>query len=503
MGSDRTSILEVGMRVHARVLSVSVVCALLWAPICSGQWSGDPAANLVIADRSGPQVQAKIVATTDGGFYVSWFDNSTGGYDVYLQRLNAAGVEQWAHNGVLVADRGFDWTQEYGLAVDEAGYALLAFGDGPQPGDEIRVARIDPDGNLVWGPDGIMVNTGGDALSPRVAGASDGNIAVAWTQGDALVVQKLDPSGAPLWGSGVSFSPPYGIYFVADLQASDAGNVIVSWVHGGYPNPPHLWAQKLAAADGAPLWGAGHVPVLDSGSLQMGNFPPFTTDGAGGAVFAWYINSDPSPYFLECRVQHVLANGTEAFTHNGVDVSTFPTRQRVGPSAAYLSGTGEIVVFWTEENADQDQYGLYGQKLDAAGARQWTDAGRELVPMGGNLISSVTTLPFADGAMVAWVDSVNYLVNEPLRAARVDGDGDFVWATPIVELSTVPTPKSDVVGALSTGGYGAFAWTDGDEMASSDIPVQNLNGDGSLGSSDLFSDGFESGDTSVWSATVP
>ena len=486
-----------------RLLSAFVVCALFWVPLCFGQWSGDPSANLLIADRTGPQVQSKIVATSDGGFYVSWFDNSAGGYDVYLQRLDAAGLEQWPHNGVLVADRSYDWNQEYGLAVDAAGFALLAFGDGPQPGDEIRVARVDPDGNLVWGPDGVLVNSGADALSPRVAGTSDGNIAVAWTQGDSLVIQKLDPSGTPLWGSGVTFSPPYGIFFVADVKASDAGNVIVSWVHGGYPNPPHLWAQKLAAADGALLWGASHVTIFDAGSLQMGNFPPFVSDGAGGAVFAWYLNSNPPPYFLQCRVQHVLANGTEAFAHQGVDVSTYPTRQRVNPSAAFLSATDEVVVFWSETDEPQGQYGLYGQKLDASGVRQWTDSGRELVPLGGNLISSVVTLPFADGAIVAWVDSVNYLVNEPLRGTRVDTDGSFVWATPIVDLSTVATPKSDVVGALGTAGYAAFAWTDGDEVSASDIPAQNLNGDGSLGSSDLFVDGFESGDTSAWSATVP
>ena len=70
-----------------------------------GQWSTNPAANLTVADMGGEQVQPKIRATPDGGCYVSWFDNRTGGYDVYLQRLNAAGVEQWPHNGVLVRDR--------------------------------------------------------------------------------------------------------------------------------------------------------------------------------------------------------------------------------------------------------------------------------------------------------------------------------------------------------------------------------------------------------------
>ncbi len=74
---------------------------------------------------------------------MSWFDNATGGYDVYLQRLDAAGVEQWPHNGVLVADRGYSSTMDYGLAVDTAGCALLAFND-DRTGEAVTVARIDP-----------------------------------------------------------------------------------------------------------------------------------------------------------------------------------------------------------------------------------------------------------------------------------------------------------------------------------------------------------------------
>ena len=480
----------------ARVVLAFVVCSLLWAPVSLAQWSGDPAANLLIADRTGPQVQAKIVPIPDGGFYVSWFDNATGGYDVYLQRLDAAGVEQWPHNGVLVADRGYSSTMDYGLAVDTAGCALLAFND-DRTGEAVTVARIDPDGNALWGPGGVQVASSGTAFlgPPAVAGTSDSNIVVAWSQDDDIVVQKLDAAGAPQWGAGVLLHPSTGSYFVSDLHAADGASAILSFVTY---SSRHLVAQKLGA-DGSLLWGAGHVQVFDGGTLQYGNFPPFVLDGAGGAVFAWY-SSSPS---LQCRVQHILANGSEAFTHNGVETSTNASRLRVGPSAAFLPDTEEVVVFWTEESSNQDQWGLYGQKVDASGVRQWTDSGRELVPLGGNLISSVVTVPFADGALVAWVDSVSYLVNEPVRGARIDGNGDFVWAAEIVDLATLATPKSDVVGALSTAGYAAFAWTDGDEASASDIPAQNLNGDGSLGSADIFADGFESGDTSAWSATIP
>ena len=94
------------------VVAATIFFLTVLAPAVHAEWSDDPASNLVISDRAGEQVQAKIVPTPDGGAYISWFDNADGGYDVYLQRLDVAGNELWAHNGVLVADRGFSSTQD-------------------------------------------------------------------------------------------------------------------------------------------------------------------------------------------------------------------------------------------------------------------------------------------------------------------------------------------------------------------------------------------------------
>ena len=461
------------------------------------EWSTDPATNLVVADRSGEQVQPKIVATADGGFYVSWFDNSAGGYDVYLQRLDAAGNELWAHNGVLVADRGYSSTQDYGLGIDTAGNALLAFRDDRGGPDVVTVSKVAPDGTLLWTDDGVQVSSpGGFIAAPKVTGTTDGNVVVAWISNDNVMAQKLDPDGVALWGAGVTLVPTTGSFGLADLHASDAGTAILSFTAGVFLGPSHLWAQKLAAADGAFLWGAGHVQVYDGGSLQIANYPPFVTDGAGGAVFAWYTTSEPT---LQCRVQRILANGSEAFAHQGVVVSTNASQQRVGPSAAFLPSTEEIVVFWTEENGGQSQFGLYGQKIDNAGIRQWTDSGLEFLPVGPDQIRNVITLSLGDGAIVAWIHSVSF-GNEPVYAIRVDGNGDFLWSPPITEVGILPTGSSRLAGALSSQGYAAYAWGDGDP---SDILAQNVNPDGTLGPGAIFTDGFESGDTTKWSATIP
>ena len=484
------------MKLETRSLLTGLLISLIGGPAVRGQWSDDPASNLVVADRSGEQVQVKIAATVDGGGYISWFDNAAGGYDVVLQRLDAAGNEQWAHNGVLVADRGFSSTQDYGLAVDISGNALLAFRDDSGINDQIAVAKVAPDGTLLWGLGGIQVTATADFVAaPKIAGTSDGNVAVAWTQNSNAVVHKLDPGGTPVWGAEVVLTPASGSFAVSDLQAADSGNVILSWVHSASGSGPrHLWAQKLASADGASLWSASHVKVYDaaSGSLQFGNFPSFLGDGAGGAVFAWYTSSPT----LQCRAQRILASGSEAFVHNGIEVSTDATRLRVNPSAAWNPVAQEIFLFWTELNNLQSEFGLYGQKLDAAGVRQWSDSGKELVALGSEEISQVRALSWSDGAAVAWVETIAF-GNQPIRASRVDGAGDFVWSPATLDLATSATGSSRLASASSDQGFAIFAWSDG-STGTYDILAQNLNADGTLGGSGIFTDGFESGDTSAW-----
>lgn len=503
------------LRVADRGLAVALLCA---AP-AGAIWSRDPANNLILADGASEQVQAKIVARADGGFYVSWFDNAAGGYDVRLQRLSALGVELWPHNGILVADRNLSSTTDYGLAVDAAGNALLAFNDDSQPTERIVAAKFSPAGVPLWGTPGIAVsNSTAFLASPRIAGTDDGEVVVAWFQEPDTVLQRLDPNGAALWAAGgIALAHSGDTFVLADLKATgangglDTGNVIVSWVrYITFLGAKHLWAQKLDA-DGQPLWGAGHKQIFDlaGGSLQFGNFPGFEPDGAGGAVFAWYT-STPT---LQVRAQHILGTGIEAFAHDGVEVSTDGSRLRVDPAAAYDSTSGETTVFWVEKNSLQSQHGLFGQRLDGSGNRLWGTTGIAFLPLGGTEISQLQALPLppaidtvarptlaGSDALVAWA-ATEAVDNQPIRVARIDSAGAYAWDPTTVAIKTSATGTSRLAGALSSDGFAAFAWTDGETLR--DLEAQNLQFDGFVGTPPLFADGFESGDTSGWTSSAP
>lgn len=460
------------------------LAALLLTPFTVlAQWSSNPALNLAVADRSGEQVQAKIKPTADGGAYVSWFDNSTGGYDVYLQRLDSTGTEQWASNGVLVADRSFGSTQDYGLDIDATGNALLTFRDDRFTGTRITAARISPAGVLLWGSDGVQLSDGmGFVAAPKIAGTSDGNVVVAWTSDADVTVQKLNGSGVAQWGTGIVLTDPLGGSFSAsDMHDSDDGSVILSMVQQfGFSSPKHLYAQKLSNT-GSALWGTNPLAILDNGSLQFGNFPKFVPDGSGGAAFAWY---DTSGLALQCFAQRVLSDGSEAFAHNGVATSTAP-QDRTAPAVAFNPATNETLVVWREEGAAT--FGVYAQKFDASGVRQWTDAGAVIAALDSTELGNVNGLAADGGLFASWTRSLSFS-DQRIVAAQLNGSGTTVWNPAIADVASAASGKTRLVAELSTDGVALLAWTDARDDAG-DIYMQNVNFDGTLGAPDTDGDG--------------
>jgi hypothetical protein len=192
---------------------------------------------------------------------------------------------------------------------------------------------------------------------------------------------------------------------------------------------------------------------------------------------------------LQCFAQRILADGSEAFAHDGVEASTEATRTRVSPDASFNPATEEIFLFWTEMNSTQSQWGVYGQKFASDGSRQWTDAGKEVHRVGTTSITQVSTEPSADGAMAFYVETLS-TGNDRLYATRLDTNGDAVWSpAAIVTASSVASGKSSLDTDLSSNGVALLAWTD-DRAGDRDVYAQNVNGDGTLGRTcDLFLDG--------------
>ena len=463
------------------VAATTLLTIVFTASACA-QWSSDPMVNLALADNANgsDQVQPKLVPLQHGGWYVSWFDSNPSapppsGYDVIYQRLSAGGVEKFQHDGLLVADLANSSTEDYGLGVDTSGNALIAFLDTREgTNQQVTAARLSPSGKALWGRRGVQLTSDSNFhAAPKIVGTSDGYIVVGRTSNSNVVLQKLDANGVAQWGNGVVFSQTGYFNSLADLHAADNGSVIVSWVNNkGFGSNSQLRANKVSSS-GSLRWGSSSVDIFDVGSLQFGNFPYFVYDGNGGAVFAWYT-SIPA---LQCFAQHIRADGSEAFPHNGVAGSGNNINVRVAPSAAYRKATDEVFMFWTEEDFNQVVNGVYGQKFNSTGVLQWGPNGLSIVPLGADQQIWVSAVQLGGGALVFWVDMQGF-GSATIQAARLDDAGATVCSQ--FPVSSLPSNKARLAAAITRSGVAAVAFED-DRIGNNGIYIQNVNPDCSLG----------------------
>jgi hypothetical protein len=445
------------------------------------QWPSDPSKNLPLANRkNNDQVQPKVRPLPSGQWYVSWFDSDPSsrppiGYNVYVQLLSATGVKLLGpHRGDRLADLGNSSTEDYGLDVDTAGNALLAFLDTREGSNQqITAVKVNKLGKRLWGIRGVQLTADAEEHDdPKITGTTDGGSVVGWSSNGTVQLQKLNKDGHAVWAKPVVLSESGFNYLMADLHASDNGSVIVSWERdNGFFSNHQLRANKISSA-GKLLWGK-NVALFDTGSLQFGEFPRFLPDGNGGAIFGWYTSSPA----LQSFAQHIRANGTEAFPHNGAAGSTDASDLHVEPSVSYNPSTDETFLYWTETDSFQFVFGVYGQKFNGEGVSQWGSTGLVIVPLGTDQQSFVENVALGSGSMVMWVDAPGY-GEGTLQAARLDGKGNVVCGP--VAVSSAPANKYGLSVGITNANLTAVAWAD-DRIGNNSIYIQNIHPDCSLG----------------------
>jgi hypothetical protein len=254
--------------------------------------------------------------------------------------------------------------------------------------------------------------------------------------------------------------------------------VIVSWLRNTktFSSPRHVRARKFAA-DGSSPW-ASHVNVYDAASVPIGYYPKLGADGAGGAVLCWHSSGAGS--IFNSFIQRVSSAGSEVFPHNGVAVAT-TTANHIDPEFAFDAGSGSTTVVWNERNSGQSQWGIYGQRLDAAGTRLWGAGGTAFVAVDSIFKYLPRIVGYGADSIVVYGDEpTGQFGKNRALAFRVDSTGNFVWSgSPRVIASTLST-KSRLPTTIDCTGNVRVAWED-DRNGTPDVYAQAIHQDGSLG----------------------
>lgn len=443
-------------------------------------WTRNPfTGNLPVCTQSAIQDNVQMVPDGTGGAILVWVDGrGAGGADLYAQRVSATGAPMWAPNGVAVCtaanEQGF-----VSIAPDGSGGAVLAWQDLRTGANfDVYAQRLTAAGTTSWTVNGVPVSTGaGGQTIPSIASDGAGGALIAWTDtrtdglGD-VYVQRLNGSGAAQWtANGLAVCTVAGSQYSPVVVNDGANGLIVTWedYRGGLAD---LYAQRVIAG-GTAQWNPNGAVVNNSAGDQT--FPQMISDGAGGAIVTWQ-DTRAGAANVDIYAQRLAPNSAALWATAGAPVCAATASQYVPRLAS--DGSGGAVIAWEDFRASNTD--VYAQRIYANGAPAWSVNGIGMCTAAGTQNHVAIAGDGSGGAIVAWEDFRGPLGSD-IFAAHVNLSGQVTW-TPQGDIASGAANSQFFPQIVADASRGAIvAWTDYRNNGVGDIYAEHLDEWGVLG----------------------
>jgi len=453
----------------ARVL---LVVAFAVSSVTVGSAFGADPNGIAVCTAPGDQLDPVVVPDGAGGAIVAWHDLrppvASGGV-CFAQRVDAMGIPQWTPDGVALSTTGdFGDPPATAIAPDAAGGAFLAYGgSSSQP----RAQWVNAAGAPQWGPDGVQLTSAsptmrGLAIVRDLNGA--GGAIVVWRQDQGaggtsdIYAQKVNAAGAIQWGlSGAAVTTTTMNSETHPALVSDgAGGAIITWFNG----TTGCRVQRLNAS------GVSQWPNTSLSSLSNNRRPAIVTDGSGGAVVAW-ASGNTGIY-----VQRVTSTGVKLWSPPNAGVLLGPDGNQC---SMIPDGAGGATVTWQDFRTGTN-YNIYAQRVDGAGATQWIMNGVPVCMVQDDQLAPTIVSDGGTGAIVSWFDGRMFSSGDDIYAQRIDAAGASQWTLNGVALCTAANDQQDPTIAADGAGGAFVAWQDRRSGSHDDIYLQHGRSSGQV-----------------------
>ncbi len=232
-----------------------------------------------------------------------------------------------------------------------------------------------------------------------------------------IYLQRIDASGAvQLTADGVAIATRSNWQRYPQICSDGSNGAIITWLDQ-YNGNDDVYDQRIAS-NGAAQWTANGVSVCLATDLQR--YPQISSDGAGGAIIAWYDYRN-SVFNADIYAQRINAAGTVQYPSDGVAICTAAGHQ-YSPRIINDGSLGAIIT-WYDYRVSTLNPDIYAQRTDANGAVQWTANG---VAICTNLAIQTDPQLISDGyggAIITWPDSRSGINNYDIYAQEVAYNG--------------------------------------------------------------------------------
>ena len=420
------------------------------------QWPTD---GVPICTLTSDQYFPTVAPDGSGGAFIAWQDYRSGPADIYIQRVNSAGVPQWTNQGVQIC--GAMNTQYYARVVaDGAGGAIVVWQDLRNGVNyDIYAQRVNSAGVPQWTANGVpLCVAANNQQNHRIVPDGAGGAIVSWEDprsGTAdIYAQRVNSAGVVQWTvDGVLVCNAANGQNNPMIAQDGANGAIIVWQDFRNGSNYDLYAQRLNGS-GAALWYSGGFQICSAAGDQT--VPVILGDGAGGSIIAWQDQRTVAPAIY---VQRLNSGGTPQWALNGVAVVN--SNYQYNPTIA-SDGAGGAVVGW-EDYRSGTNYDIYAQRVSAGGAIQWAPAGTALCTAANNQAGPAMIADGAGGVITVFLDGRTGYFD--IYAQRVT-DAYGYWGHPEPVVVTVADIPHD------QGGKVKVNWT----ASGRDLPVPSTIG---------------------------
>jgi CSLREA domain-containing protein len=313
---------------------------------------------------TGHQRVPEVAADADGDFVVVWTNQAGGGveFDVSGQRYSAAGV---ALGGEFRANTYTSGTQEFpAIAVDADGDFVIAWMSDAQDGGGFGIfaQRYNAAGVPQGGEFQVNVTTANNQWFPAVAMDADGDFVVVWESfaqdgsDYGIFGRRFGSNGLPLSGEFQINTTTSGAQSKPAVAMDASGDFVVAWASAGQDGSGDgVFAQRYNAA-GAAQGGEFRVNVTTAGDQKL---PSVASDVDGDFTVTWESDgTDGDSFGIYSR--RYTAAGTAAGTEFRVNTTTAGAQRFASPG---MDADGNTTIVWSG-NGPGDSDGVFAQRYD-------------------------------------------------------------------------------------------------------------------------------------------
>jgi len=442
-------------------LALALVGLPLAVPVAHATWAtnGSPAS---LADSN--QVLARSLADGSGGVFMVWEDYRSGDADIYAQHLDGAGTPLWGSNGTLVVSQTAGQESPV-LASDGSGGIIVAWQDGRSGGYDIYAQALNAAGATRWPVSGVPIctATGTQVLQVATDDGAGGAI-VAWRDQRGadtdIYAQRVDNGGTTLWlANGAAVCDTIGTQSDVRILSDQQGGAFMIWRDRRSGTNSDLYAQRVNPS-GTMLWTKNGVVVTAAANDQLS--PAVVNDGRFGIIATWHDARNGLDY--DIFAQRIRPNGAAAWTANGVGVSVTAGNQQM-PVITSDGAAGAIVAWFDPRTNSRGD--VYAQRVDSLGVQQWTVNGVAACAADSTQFVRTIVSDKSGGAIIGWDDDRAGF--REVWSQHVNANGSLLWAPLGLQIATAAGQRN-LNSSVSDGQGGAiFTWEDFRNGVKSDI----------------------------------